>query len=186
MVENAAGMRRAGDCSSTDSATLTTLAPRPEFHQRLISSKSSVTEPILGLGQLYRDRADCENVLDELKNQWGWGGLTTQDLARCRHAARFVALVYDCWNLFTRPPEPDKLLEAITSRPLLLTTIAERIQRHVARAGARDAQTQDPCGCRFPLETGRANSIPHKFFKISSAAGSPQSRSASIECVKPA
>lgn len=25
-------------------------------------------------GQLYRDRADCENGFDELKNQWGWGG----------------------------------------------------------------------------------------------------------------
>ncbi|WP_256212241.1 hypothetical protein [Nitrosomonas communis] len=27
--------------------------------------------------QLYRDRADCENSFDELKNQWGWGGYTT-------------------------------------------------------------------------------------------------------------
>jgi hypothetical protein len=26
------------------------------------------------IGQLYRDRADCENGFDELKNQWGWGG----------------------------------------------------------------------------------------------------------------
>ena len=25
------------------------------------------------IGQLYRDRADCENGFDELKNQWGWG-----------------------------------------------------------------------------------------------------------------
>jgi hypothetical protein len=31
-------------------------------------------------GQLYRDRADCENGFDELKNQWGWGGFTTQDI----------------------------------------------------------------------------------------------------------
>ena len=27
------------------------------------------------MGQLYRDRADCENGFDELKNQWGWGRL---------------------------------------------------------------------------------------------------------------
>lgn len=33
-------------------------------------------------GQLYRDRADCENGFDELKNQWGWGGFTTQDIER--------------------------------------------------------------------------------------------------------
>ena len=26
------------------------------------------------IGQLYRDRADCENGFDEIKNQWGWGG----------------------------------------------------------------------------------------------------------------
>ena len=38
--------------------------------------------------QLYRDRADCENVFDELKYQWGWGGFTTQDLARCKLSGR--------------------------------------------------------------------------------------------------
>jgi len=43
---------------------------------------------ILSLGQLYRDRADAENAFDELKNQWGWGGFTTQDLHRCRLSAR--------------------------------------------------------------------------------------------------
>ena len=31
------------------------------------------------LAQLYRDRADADNGFDELKNQWGWGGFTTQD-----------------------------------------------------------------------------------------------------------
>lgn len=47
------------------------------------------------IGQLYRDRADCENGFDELKNQWGWGGYTTQDLERCNLAARAVALIYN-------------------------------------------------------------------------------------------
>src|SRR5271155_2727318 len=32
---------------------------------------TSLKHEILTLGQLYRDRADCENVFDELKNQWG-------------------------------------------------------------------------------------------------------------------
>ena len=45
---------------------------------------TSLDSEILTLGQLYRDRADCENVFDELGNQWGWGGFTTQDLTRCR------------------------------------------------------------------------------------------------------
>jgi hypothetical protein len=47
---------------------------------------TSLDAEILTLGQLYRDRADCENIFDELKNQWGWGGFTTHDLARCRLA----------------------------------------------------------------------------------------------------
>lgn len=81
---------------------------------------------VLPIAQLYRDRADCENVFDELKNQWGWGGFTTHDLARCRLTARMVALVYNWWSIFVRLAEPDKHLEAITSRPLLLAGIAER------------------------------------------------------------
>jgi hypothetical protein len=101
---------------------------------------TSLGEPILGLGQLYRDRADCENAFDELKNQWGWGGFTTRDLARCRLAARIVALVYNWWNLFTRLAEPEQHLEAITSRPLLLTAIAERI-RHARQTTLRIAST---------------------------------------------
>jgi len=101
---------------------------------------TTLAEPILGLGQLYRDRADCENAFDELKNQWGWGGFTTQDLARCRLAARLVALVYNWWNLFTRLAEPDKHMEAITSRPLLLTAIAERI-RHSRQTTLRIASS---------------------------------------------
>ena len=34
-----------------------------------------------------------------MKNQWGWGGFTTHDLARCRLAARLLALFYDWWNI---------------------------------------------------------------------------------------
>ena len=36
---------------------------------------TSSAYPLEVFGQLYRDRADCENGFDELKNQWGWGGL---------------------------------------------------------------------------------------------------------------
>ena len=32
---------------------------------------TDVAYPIEAIGQLYRDRADCENGFDELKNQWG-------------------------------------------------------------------------------------------------------------------
>ena len=85
---------------------------------------TSTDYPVLSLAQLYRDRADMENNFDELKNQWGWGGFMTQDLARCRLMARLVALVYNWWTLFVRLAEPDKHREAITSRPQLLNGVA--------------------------------------------------------------
>lgn len=85
---------------------------------------TSTQYAILSLAQLYRDRADAENNFDELKNQWGWGGFTTQDIARCRLMARMVALVYNWWNLFVRLAQPHKHFEAISSRPLLLHGVA--------------------------------------------------------------
>src|ERR1019366_7273975 len=89
---------------------------------------TSLDEELASFGQLYRDRGDSENIFDELKNQWGWGGFVTQDLARCRLAARLVALFYDWWNIFARLAEPNWRREAITSRPLLLHAIATRVR----------------------------------------------------------
>ena len=89
---------------------------------------TSLDEDLSAFGQLYRDRGDGENIFDELKNQWGWGGFTTHDLARCRLAARLVALFYDWWSIFVRLAEPDRHMEAITSRPLLLHAIATRVR----------------------------------------------------------
>jgi hypothetical protein len=45
---------------------------------------TSLDAEILTLGQLYPDRVNCENAFDELENQLGRGGFTTQDLTRCR------------------------------------------------------------------------------------------------------
>jgi len=89
---------------------------------------TSLDEELVSFGQLYRDRGDSENIFDELKNQWGWGGFVTQDLARCRLAARMIALFYDWWSIFVRLVEPDRHMEAITSRPLLLHAIATRVR----------------------------------------------------------
>jgi Transposase DDE domain len=87
---------------------------------------TSLDSEIVSLGQLSRDRADCENSFDELKNQWGWGGFTTRDLKRCRVMAGAVALVFNWWNLFVRLADPDHHREAITSRPLLLQAIGQQ------------------------------------------------------------
>ena len=85
------------------------------------------------MGQLYRDRADCENGFDELKNQWGWGGYTTQDLERCNLSARAVALIYNWWSWYVRLAHPKARLEAITSRPLLLAGVA-RLTQHAGKS----------------------------------------------------
>ena len=93
------------------------------------------------IGQLYRDRADCENGFDELKNQWGWGGYTTRDMERCNLSARAVALIYDQrkslwdngWSWYVRLAHPQTRLEAITSRPLLLAGVA-RLTQHAGQS----------------------------------------------------
>ncbi|MFO0699398.1 MAG: transposase [Nitrospira sp.] len=78
------------------------------------------------LAQLYRDRADSENTFDELKNQWGWGGFTTQDLKRCRFNAMAVALIYNWWWLLVRLANPKARLEAITRHPFLLPGVTRK------------------------------------------------------------
>jgi hypothetical protein len=83
-------------------------------------------EGILGIAQLYRDRAEAENVFDELKNQWGWAGFTTQDQRRCQILARIGALIYNWWSLFTRLAIPNRHTEATTTRPLLLHGVARQ------------------------------------------------------------
>jgi hypothetical protein len=87
---------------------------------------TSLDYELLAIAQHYRDRGDCENCFDELKNQWGWGGYTTQDLQRCRIISRLVALVYNWWSLFVRLANPDKHHEATTSRPLMLHSVGRQ------------------------------------------------------------
>lgn len=89
---------------------------------------TSLEDDLVSLVQHYRDRADCENVFDEIKNQWGWGGFSTQDQKSCQLIARIIALVYNWWSLFVRLANPDKHYEAITSRPLLLSSVGRLTQ----------------------------------------------------------
>jgi hypothetical protein len=95
------------------------------------------------IGQLYRDRCDCENGFDELKNQWGWGGFTTQDMHRSALTARAVALTYNWWSWYVRAANPDARREALTSRPLLLcavgrvTKTAGRVELHLTPMHAK-------------------------------------------------
>jgi hypothetical protein len=84
------------------------------------------------LAQLYRDRADCENGFDEIKNQWGWGGYSTQDIERCALSARAVALIYNWWSWYVRLAHPKARLEALSSRPKLLSAVG-RLTEHAGQ-----------------------------------------------------
>lgn len=88
---------------------------------------TDVAFPLESIAQLYRDRADAENAFDELKNQWGLGGFTTQDINRCQTVARSCALVYNWWSWYCRAAHPQGRLEAITSRPLLLAAVGKAV-----------------------------------------------------------
>jgi hypothetical protein len=91
---------------------------------------------------LYRKRADTENVFDEIKNQWGFAGFCSRSLRVTELAARLLLLTYNLWNLFLRLMRPDKHLEAITSRKWFLLIAARLVKSsrqrtlHVAVSGA--------------------------------------------------
>ena len=84
---------------------------------------TNLEDEIITLIQHYRDRADSENYFDEVKNQWGWGGYTTKELKSSQFMSRLIALIYNWWTLFARLACPHKHVEAITARPLLLSSV---------------------------------------------------------------
>jgi len=65
----------------------------------------------------YRQRADCENVFDELKNQWGFAGFCSSKASVSECAARMQLLIYNLWSLFVRVlHNRDGHTEAVSSR----------------------------------------------------------------------
>ncbi len=112
-------------CAESEFNFVERLDSGPIFEYAVLVTNDSL--PIIALAQLYRDRADCENVFDEIKNQWGWAGFVTHDLQRCRIIARLIALIYNWWNIFTRLARPDQHMEAITSRPMLLHAVGRMV-----------------------------------------------------------
>ena len=78
--------------------------------------------------QLYRDRADTENVFDELKNQWGFSGFCVKARATTELAARLLLLVYNLWVLFVRFIVPHKHTEAKRGRRWFLLIAGRLVQ----------------------------------------------------------
>ena len=80
--------------------------------------------------QLYRQRADAENVFDELENQWGFAGFCLQKEAVSQSSARMLLLVYNLWSLFVRVlKNQGGHTEAIKSRYELLLIPAKLVLR---------------------------------------------------------
>ena len=93
----------------------------------LVTALDERAYPTESMPRLYRERADCENGYDELKNQWGWNGYTTQKLAPSRIMANLVALFYNWWNLYVRFYDELHHREAISSRPALMQGVARQV-----------------------------------------------------------
>jgi hypothetical protein len=71
--------------------------------------------------QLYRERGDCENVFDELKNQWGFSGFCSGKAVVSESAARLLLIIYNLWSIFARVlGGKSSHTEAVTSRYELL------------------------------------------------------------------
>lgn len=120
---------------------------------------TNLDDEIYTLAHHYRDRGDSENNFDELKNQWGWCGYTTQDLKRCKIIGKFIALIYDWWNIFTRLVDPNCHREAVTSRPQLLNAtgrLTEHGRQKVLTITSTHAKTE---------KIAKTLTIISKFFK---------------------
>ncbi len=125
------------------------------------------TEPErLTLAHRYRARADAEHHFDELKPQWRWGGVPTQDLARCRLRARRVALVYDWWTLVVRLAQPTRM----SRRSPVDRWCGTASPPHAARWTAAPDDHQHACQARRPLQA-----------VLTSLAGFLRSRNATTE-----
>lgn len=79
---------------------------------------------------LYAQRADTENVFDELKNQWGFRGYCSRRAVVTELAARLVLLAYNLWSLFIRlmGHNPGHHTEAIKSRRDFLFMAAQVVE----------------------------------------------------------
>ena len=79
---------------------------------------------------LYAQRADTENVFDELKSQWGFRGYCSRRAVVTELAARLTLPTYNLWSLFTRLMglNPGHHTEAIKSRRNFLFLAAQVVE----------------------------------------------------------
>jgi hypothetical protein len=97
-------------------------------HDAYVTSLDLAEANAWQLVDLYRGRADMENVFDELKNHWGFGGFCCRDRIATEMAARLLLLVYNHWNLFLRAMEPKRHVEAFQGRRWFLLMAARLVR----------------------------------------------------------
>ncbi len=78
--------------------------------------------------ELYRKRADTENVFDELKHQWGLEGFCCHKRSATALAARLGLLIYNLGHLFLRLLEPARHVESAGGRRWFLLIAARLVQ----------------------------------------------------------
>lgn len=102
-----------------------------QVKHELAAYVTNLDEPMANAWQvqaLYRERADAENVFDELKNQWGFSGFCAAKRRVSALAANLLLLVYNLWSLFVRLLEPSRHIEAAGSRRWFLVIAARLVQ----------------------------------------------------------
>jgi len=125
------------EATEDEKKTLPLLTQNGEWPLEVVSYEyivlvSTMPYEVASLVPLYRERGDAENPFDELKNQWGWAGFTTQDMDRCQITARLIAQIYNWWSLYARLVDRERHREAVTTRPALLAGVA-RQTRHAGQ-----------------------------------------------------
>jgi hypothetical protein len=103
----------------------TSAMPRTILTKICLQAHGNCERPLV---ELYRNRADAENVFDELKNHWGFGGFCCKDKIATELAARILLLTYNLWNLFLRLMEPKRHVEGFQSRRWFLLIAARMVK----------------------------------------------------------
>jgi hypothetical protein len=93
-----------------------------------VTNISPATYDAFQIAEIYQQRADCENVFDELKNQWGLAGFCSQHSNVTELAARLTILSYNLWSIFIRFFNLGKHQEAKTSRKDFLLIASQLVE----------------------------------------------------------
>ena len=120
------GRRCRGQISKEVAGTFWDQAPH-EFEAYVTNLPPAQANPWQVI-ELYRQRADAENVFDELKRQWSLEGFCCQKRNATALAARLGLLIYNLWHLFLRLLEPARHVESAGGRRWFLLIAARLVQ----------------------------------------------------------